>query len=139
MTTISREELKARLSDPNLILLEALSEAAYQSGHLPGARPFPLDRAREMARSLAPRNDTPIVVYCASETCKNSDQVAKLLSDVGYTNVRVYKGGKADWQSAGIRSSRDEISEASGESPALRAHRLQRSRSCRSCKTASWS
>lgn len=102
MNIITREELKARLSDPNLVLLEALPEPYYRQGHLPGARLFPVDGAREQARNVAPRQDAPIVVYCASVTCKNSDTVARVLAEVGYTDVRVYAGGKADWQDAGL-------------------------------------
>ena len=102
MTTISRQELAAQLDNPDLILLEALGEPYYRQGHLPNARLFPMEQAREYARQLSPRVDAPIVVYCASETCKNSDVVAKVLIDVGYTNVRVYRGGKADWQAAGL-------------------------------------
>jgi rhodanese-related sulfurtransferase len=102
MNTINRDDLKALLANPKLVLLEALNEASFKQGHLPGARLFPMATAREQARTLAPRRDTPIVVYCASETCKNSDEVAKVLDAVGYTDVRVYKGGKADWQSAGL-------------------------------------
>ena len=102
MNTINRDELKTLIANPNLILLEALPETYYKQGHLPGARLFPVDSAREQARSVAPRQDAPIVVYGASETCKNSDEVAKVLSAVGYTDVRVYKGGKADWQAAGL-------------------------------------
>jgi rhodanese-related sulfurtransferase len=102
MKTISRDELQTLMSNPKLILLEALNEAAFKQGHLPGARLFPVASAHDQARSVAPRTDAPIVIYCASETCKNSDAVAKVLDDVGYTNVRVYKGGKADWRSAGL-------------------------------------
>jgi rhodanese-related sulfurtransferase len=102
MKPITREELQTLISNPSLILLEALNEAAFSQGHLPGARLFPMASARDQARSIAPSPDAPIVVYCASETCNNSDAVAKVLSDVGYTDVRVYKGGKADWQSAGL-------------------------------------
>jgi rhodanese-related sulfurtransferase len=101
MRTINRDELQTLLTNPSLILLEALNEASYQQGHLPGARLFPMASAREQARELG-SPDAPIVVYCASETCKNSDAVAQVLSDVGYRDVRVYKGGKADWQLAGL-------------------------------------
>lgn len=99
MKTISREEIQSQLSD--LVILEALPETYFKSGHLPGARWFPVAEARERARGLA-ASDAPIVVYCASDTCQNSHQVAKLLEGVGYTNVRVYAGGKADWQAAGL-------------------------------------
>ena len=100
MNTISRDQLQQNIN--NVIVLEALPETYYRQGHLPGARLFPMDRARELAPTVSARRDAPIVVYCASETCKNSHEVAKLLGDVGYTDVRVYVGGKADWQAAGL-------------------------------------
>jgi len=100
MQTISRQDLFAQL--PNLIVLEALPETYYRQGHIPGARLFPMDQARSLAPTVSPTRAAPIVVYCASDTCKNSHEVAKLLGDVGYTNVRVYVGGKADWASAGL-------------------------------------
>lgn len=100
MNTITRDQLQQNLDD--LIVLEALPESYYRQGHIPGARVFPMDRARDLAPTVSPRRDAPIVVYCASDTCKNSHEVAKLLGTVGYTNVRVYVGGKADWQAAGL-------------------------------------
>lgn len=102
MNTITREELTAHLGDPNLILLEILPETYYQQGHLPRARLAPPDKVRDLARLLAPWKDDPVVVYCSSSTCKNSHDAAKVLTDSGYSNVRVYVGGKADWQEAGL-------------------------------------
>jgi rhodanese-related sulfurtransferase len=102
MTIITRDELQARLSDPRLVLLEALPETYFRQGHLPGARWFPHDRARELAAAAAPRKDDPIVVYCASATCQNSHVAARALAAMGYQDVRVYAGGKADWAEAGL-------------------------------------
>lgn len=48
------------------------------------------------------RKADPVVVYCASATCMNSKAAAKLLTDLGYADVRVYEGGKADWADAGL-------------------------------------
>ena len=103
MNTISRSELQAQLqNDHRLVLLEALSEPYWRKGHLPGARLFPHDRVRELAAVAAPRKTDPIVVYCASATCKNSQQAADALADLGYSDVRVYTEGKADWEAAGL-------------------------------------
>ena len=103
LNTISREELQAKIqTDPRLVLLEALSEQYWRKGHLPGARLFPHDRARELAAVAAPRKSDPIVVYCASVKCQNSLQAADALSELGYKDVRVYVEGKADWESAGL-------------------------------------
>jgi len=103
MNIITRDELKTALdSGAPLTLLEALPEKYYRHSHLPGARLFPHDQARELAAAQLPTKDAPIVVYCASATCLNSHQAAQTLTDLGYTHVRVYVEGKADWQAAGF-------------------------------------
>jgi rhodanese-related sulfurtransferase len=107
MTTIDRQTLHDLITDPRLVLLEALPESYYRDGHLPGARWFPHDRARELAAVAAPRKGDPIVVYCASATCANSKVAAEALRQLGYTDVRVYPGGKADWADAGLPLVRD--------------------------------
>lgn len=103
MNTITRDELKDALElGAPLTLLEALPEKYYRHSHLPGARLFPHDRARELAPALLSDKHAAIVVYCASATCLNSHQAAQALTELGYTDVRVYVEGKADWQAAGF-------------------------------------
>jgi rhodanese-related sulfurtransferase len=100
---IEREELRALLErgEP-LVLLEALPERYFRKAHLPGARLMPHDRVAELAATLIGSPSSAVVVYCASETCRNSDQAAAELRRLGHSNVRVYRGGKADWQAAGL-------------------------------------
>ena len=100
MKTITRQELAARIRDPELLLLEALPESAYKSGHLPGARWFSMDEGRALAHAAACNSNVPNVVY--DENCELSRAVATVLENVGYRDVRVYAGGKADWQAAGL-------------------------------------
>lgn len=67
--TISHEELQAKMDrgDP-FTLVEALPEAMYQSGHLPGAINVPFNKVRELAPSRLPDRSAEIVLYCASPT-----------------------------------------------------------------------
>ena len=51
---------------------------------------------------MVPDKAVPIVVYCASETCRNSHQAAEVFKMLGYTDVAVYPGGKKDWEEAGL-------------------------------------
>jgi rhodanese-related sulfurtransferase len=95
--TITRE----RLSNLNARVFEVLSEQHWAAGHIPGAKAMPLDRIAEVARTEAPDKDADVVVYCASETCKNSEIAAEKLVTLGYRSVFVYRGGKADWKAAG--------------------------------------
>lgn len=99
---IDRETLVSLASNPRTVLLEALPHTYFVQGHLPNARWFPHDKSRELAAVAIPRKSDPVVVYCASSTCQNSKVAAKVLTDLGYTDVSVYAGGKADWQDAGL-------------------------------------
>jgi rhodanese-related sulfurtransferase len=101
--TVTRDELQARrAANPALVLLEALPAKYYDDWHLPGARHFPHERARELAPAVAPDKSAEIVVYCASTSCQNSHIAANVLRQIGYANVAVYAGGKEDWAEGGL-------------------------------------
>ena len=96
---LTRSELQARIAaNPELVLLEALPEKYYNDWHLPGARHFPHDQARQLAASVVPDKSAEVVVYCASKTCQNSHIAANVLQQIGYGNVAVFAGGKEDWK-----------------------------------------
>ena len=96
--TITREQL----SRMNARVFEVLSEAHWAAGHIPGAKAMPLDRIATVALTDAPDKEADVVLYCASETCKNSHLAAEKLVTLGYRSVFVYAGGKADWKAAGF-------------------------------------
>lgn len=99
---IGVEELHRALSSPKPpAVAEILGPEYFNQGHLPGAINLPLEGLAENAARLLPQRDADLVVYCASETCKNSDIAARKLESLGYSRVRVFKGGKAAWQGAG--------------------------------------
>ncbi len=100
---VSRAELQARIAaNPAIILVEALPEKYFRERHLPGALHLPHDQVKEFAAGLLPNQQAEIVTYCASATCQNSHIAAKVLTQMGYTNVSVYAGGKQDWIEAGL-------------------------------------
>lgn len=102
MNTITREQLVAALQQGGVTLVEALPERYWQASHLPGALNINHDEVDAKAPALLPERDADIVVYCANVNCQNSDIVAHRLGVLGYSQVRVYKGGKADWEAAGL-------------------------------------
>src|ERR1700716_1617809 len=103
VTVIDRDELKQRLDHPKrLILLEALSAENYQRAHLPGALNLPPEQVRTLASELMPHKDFVVIVYCAGPTCHACEYVARELSEMGYSDVRRYVGGKEDWMAAGL-------------------------------------
>jgi len=84
------------------VLVEALPARYYEDGHLPGAINIPHDEVDALAPSLLPDRDAFIVVYCASGPCQNSGIAARRLTQLGYTDVRDYHEGKAEWVAAGL-------------------------------------
>ena len=58
--------------------------------------------AGALAPELVPDRSAEIVVYCANSACRNSGIAAEALTALGYTNVRTYEAGKADWIEAGL-------------------------------------
>jgi rhodanese-related sulfurtransferase len=101
--TITRAALRNKLeSERKPLLVEALPAKYFQQAHLPGAINIPHDAIDALAPKLLPDKDVEIVVYCASTSCKNSDTAAQRLAALGYSNVAVYSGGKADWQINGL-------------------------------------
>jgi rhodanese-related sulfurtransferase len=103
MNEITREQLQLKLERrESFVLAEALPPAYYAKGHLPGALNLPHDQVDALARRFLPHKAQEIVVYCASATCQNSEVAARRLKQLGYERVAVYRGGKADWQAAGL-------------------------------------
>lgn len=102
MNHITRDELLALLDRDTVTLVEALSVAAYQAEHLPGAVNVPGELTADVAAQVAPRRDRTVVVYCSGPGCGRSKITAAAFTRLGYPDVRVYNGGKADWAQAGL-------------------------------------
>ena len=114
---ISREELRGRLGDPSLTIVDVLPAASFKAAHIPGALSIPLEEITSRAPDLLPDRAAEIVVYCGKLTCDLSDQALDQLHKLGYWNVRDYRAGIADWMESGEPT--ESVAEA-GEEPAPR-------------------
>jgi rhodanese-related sulfurtransferase len=99
---ISREELRALLDTGTVTLVEALPAAHYAAEHLPGAMNLPDGLTPEAAARLAPDRTRTVAVYCSGSSCGRSRAAAAAFTRLGYSDVRVYVGGKAAWAQAGL-------------------------------------
>ncbi len=102
MRTVGRDELRALLDNGSVVLVEALSEAAFAAEHIPGAVNVPGELTADLAATVAPEREGTVVVYCSGASCTRSKATAGAFERLGYTDVRVYPGGKADWWQAGL-------------------------------------
>ncbi len=119
LTTITREELRARLNQgEDLVLVEALPEETFRHAHLPGAINLPPERVGELAPKLLPNKDAEIVVYCSDPACPHSEEAARELAEMGYKHVKDYVEGKVGWMRAGLPTERsaDEPTRDEGDS-----------------------
>jgi rhodanese-related sulfurtransferase len=103
LVSITRDELKRKVDrGDDFTLVETLAPEQFQEGHLPGAINMPPDQVSKLAPGLLPDKQVEVITYCASRTCHASGDAARALMKLGYTNVRHYVGGKADWTFAGL-------------------------------------
>jgi rhodanese-related sulfurtransferase len=101
-TTITRDELRDLIEAGAVTVVEALPALYYEDAHLPGAINIPHTEVRDLAATLLPDKHAPIVVYCANLPCPNSQVATRVLTKLGYTQVREYAEGKEDWRAAGL-------------------------------------
>ena len=60
------------------------------------------ERFRNMLEAAAPQPDQPVVFYCASSACWLSVNAAMRAKQMGYTQVKWYRGGIQAWTQAGL-------------------------------------
>jgi len=72
---------------------------AFRAKHIPGSLHFDTEEA--VLANL--RKDDEVVVYCSNVACHASIALYHFLVDHGFTNVRRYDGGIADWEAAGLQ------------------------------------
>jgi len=98
MNLITREELRQKLErGDEFQLVMTLSAHAYRAKHIPTSCTF--ETVGEALAALDPAEET--VVYCADLHCAASIYAYHHLEREGYTRVRRYAGGIADWEEAG--------------------------------------
>ena len=86
------------------IFVDARSPELYAEGHIPGALNVPWQRVNDYLDAFfekAADNKTIIIAYCDGEGCSLSEELAFLLSDMGYENVRVLINGWTMWTQNG--------------------------------------
>jgi len=94
---ITAEELRVRLQNNEVILLDARPVVEYANGHLPGALSLPLEEIQQALASLP--DDKTIVAYCRGPYCVIADDALDILAASG-RNVARLEEGVLEWQLA---------------------------------------
>lgn len=67
-STISREEILARLQDRALEIVNVMPPDSFKAGHIPGSINLPLAHIETRARQLLSNLEQEIAIYCAGPT-----------------------------------------------------------------------
>ena len=93
--------LEMAINGDDFQLVEVLPGDQYRKRHIPGAVNIPINLLDKEAKDrLNPEKTT--VVYCSGYACQASTKAARKLQELGFTDVRDYKGGKRDWIMGGL-------------------------------------
>jgi DNA-binding transcriptional ArsR family regulator len=96
---IKTHELAARLTEPDLIILDVRPMEEYQQGHIAGAQSIPVDELVQRINELSPESE--IVAYCRGPYCVFADEAVEILKSNGY-QVRRMQEGYPDWNLDGL-------------------------------------
>lgn len=105
LQAVSPRELKKRLSDSGLVVLDVRPTSEYEAGHIAGARSIPIEELR--SRLLEIPKNSEVVAYCRGPYCVFSDDAVRLLQSKGYKASRL-EAGFPDWLLAGFPVQRNE-------------------------------
>lgn len=98
--TLTPQSMKEACKDVPYVILDTRKPKMIKSGFIPGAVPFPAEKAAVLAKKLEiAQKKAPIIVYDAKGG-KESAMAAKELVKAGYGNVKVLTGGFEAWQAA---------------------------------------
>jgi rhodanese-related sulfurtransferase len=98
------DELRQKIHDhaTDIVIVDTAAPAIYEDEHILGAIDYPWVHELEQPVKL-PRDKT-LVLYCACKDHEDSADMAKKLSQVGYLNVKVLKGGWFKWVDLGYET-----------------------------------
>ncbi len=87
----------------DVLFIDARSHDNYDDGHIPGAVSMPVGEFDNLIDSFMDQYsvDQTIVAYCSGRTCEDSHNLAQLLIDFGFTDVKVFIDGFPGWEAEG--------------------------------------
>ena len=99
LEAISIDDLRVRLGEGYILLLDVRPEAEYHAGHIKGALSVPINELAERLNALP--KGRGMVAYCRGPYCFFADEAVALLRERGYTVQRLAQG-YPDWKAAGL-------------------------------------
>jgi rhodanese-related sulfurtransferase/DNA-binding MarR family transcriptional regulator len=99
LLTVTRDQLRSRLQDGDVVVLDVRPDAEYAAGHIRGAVSIPVDELDARLGEIPSGAD--VVAYCRGPYCVYADDAVRLLSKKGVTAARL-EDGYPEWAGAGL-------------------------------------
>jgi rhodanese-related sulfurtransferase/predicted transcriptional regulator len=96
---VGRDELAARLSVGDVVVIDVRPAAEYAAGHIAGARSIPIDRLGADIKQLP--DELEVVAYCRGPYCVFADDAVRMLRRRGRRARRLHDG-YPEWQRASL-------------------------------------
>lgn len=97
LRTITRDELRARLRDGDVVVLDVRPEAEYTAAHIRGAISIPITDLKSRLDDIPDGAD--VVAYCRGPYCVYADEAVRILTKKGRTAARL-EDGFLEWAHA---------------------------------------
>ena len=102
--SMTKEALKGKMADKNVVVLNVLPEADYARLHIKGSENLPIGQdADDFVQAVEKKygKDKFFITYCAGVTCHAGPNAAKALQGKGF-KAADYAGGIKEWSEAGF-------------------------------------
>ena len=99
LDTITRDELRERLRDGDVVVLDVRPEPEYAAGHIGGAVSIPVQDLESRLGEIP--GGAVVVAYCRGPYCVYADDAVHLLTRKGAKAMRL-EDGFPEWASAGL-------------------------------------
>ncbi len=103
LRTMTRNQLRKRLRDGDVVVLDVRPEPEYAAGHIRGAISIPVRELRSRLREIP--GDSDIAAYCRGPYCVYADEAVRLLTRRGLAAARL-EDGFPEWATAGLPTAR---------------------------------
>lgn len=101
---IAPQKLRTLIGEESkdIVIVDTAQPLIFEEEHIPGAVNFPW--APTLPPSITLPRDKTLVIYCACPAEEESIDVAQKLSQFGYKDVKVLKGGWFTWLDLGYET-----------------------------------
>jgi len=99
LETMTRAELRRRLRDQDVVVLDVRPAPEFAAGHIAGAWSIPISDLQQRLGEIP--TDTEVVAYCRGPYCAYADEAVRLLHHRGRRALRL-EDGFPEWARDGM-------------------------------------